>query len=483
MEYSTSNEILSSFRAPKESLGDLDSEAAAKLIAATADIALVIDSDGLITDVSLGSRELSEEGFAGWIGKPWIDTVTNESRAKIEDLLNDARSDAPHRERQVNHPSASGPDVPVRYTAIQFGNSGQLIAIGRDLRALAELQQKLVEAQQEMEREYTRLRNAETRYRLLFQIASEAVLIVDATASPRKIVEANPAAVELLSTTKDKLSGRDLGSVFSAKDMKAVDEMVATVRAGGHADDITVRLANQDGEFGLSASIFRQEGSVYCLIRIIPDVQHAAPADAKRTESKMLRLIEEMPDGFVVVGQDKRILMANTAFIEFAQLATAEQVVGEPLDRWLGRTSVDLDVLTANLRKHGSVRQFSTILRDEFGATEQVEVSAVSVMKDDKPCYGFSIRTSGRRRVNNVTSAVNFPKSAGQLTELIGRISMKEIVRDTTDMIERMCIESALELTGNNRASAAELLGMSRQSLYAKLHRYGLSDFEEDKSN
>jgi DNA-binding NtrC family response regulator len=49
-------------------------------------------------------------------------------------------------------------------------------------------------------------------------------------------------------------------------------------------------------------------------------------------------------------------------------------------------------------------------------------------------------------------------------------------VRETTDVIERMCIESALMLTGDNRASAAEMLGLSRQSLYVKLHRYGLGD-------
>lgn len=29
-------------------------------------------------------------------------------------------------------------------------------------------------------------------------------------------------------------------------------------------------------------------------------------------------------------------------------------------------------------------------------------------------------------------------------------------------------------MTGDNRASAAELLGLSRQSLYVKLRRYGL---------
>jgi DNA-binding NtrC family response regulator len=68
------------------------------------------------------------------------------------------------------------------------------------------------------------------------------------------------------------------------------------------------------------------------------------------------------------------------------------------------------------------------------------------------------------------------PRSVEQLTELVGRVSLKELVRETTDVIERLCIEAALELTRDNRASAAEMLGLSRQSLYVKLRRYGLGD-------
>ena len=45
---------------------------------------------------------------------------------------------------------------------------------------------------------------------------------------------------------------------------------------------------------------------------------------------------------------------------------------------------------------------------------------------------------------------------------------------ETTDLIERLCIEAALELTRDHRASAAEMLGLSRQSLYVKLRRYGM---------
>ena len=47
----------------------------------------------------------------------------------------------------------------------------------------------------------------------------------------------------------------------------------------------------------------------------------------------------------------------------------------------------------------------------------------------------------------------------GQMKDLVGRMPLKDIVRDTTDLIEQFCIEAALELTGDNRASAAEMLG------------------------
>ena len=65
-----------------------------------------------------------------------------------------------------------------------------------------------------------------------------------------------------------------------------------------------------------------------------------------------------------------------------------------------------------------------------------------------------------------------------QLRELVGRVSLKEIVRESADLIEKMCIEAALDVSGNNRASAAQLLGLSRQGLYSKLRRFGLSESE-----
>jgi hypothetical protein len=68
------------------------------------------------------------------------------------------------------------------------------------------------------------------------------------------------------------------------------------------------------------------------------------------------------------------------------------------------------------------------------------------------------------------------------LTELVGRVPLKELVREAADVIERLAIEAALKLTGDNRALASDLLGLSRQSLYIKLHRYGLGDLTPEPS-
>jgi transcriptional regulator PpsR len=147
------------------------------------------------------------------------------------------------------------------------------------------------------------------------------------------------------------------------------------------------------------------------------------------------------------------------------------------LDRWLGRSDVDMRVVIANLRQHGSVHLFSTVLRGELGAMIDVEVSAISQLDGDEMSFGFVIRNVGRRLVSTSASDQStLTRSPEQLKDLIGRIPLKDIVRDTTDVIERLSIEAALELTGDNRAAAAEMLGLSRQSLYVKLRRFGLAD-------
>lgn len=463
------------FAAPTRWLAEVDAEAASRLVTAASDMALVIDEHGLIQDFAFGSDELSAElnGCESWRGQPWTVAVTVESRPKIEALLRDAAAEHIPRWRQVNHPSPRGADVPVLYSAIRVGGAGRVVAVGRDLRPIAAIQQRLVDAQQSLERDYWRMRQVETRYRLLFQTATEAVLIVDAATG--KVLEANPAAVERLGDGARGLAGRVFPDGFDAEGTQAIRAMLAAARAAGRADEARVRLADGGREFLVSAVLFRQEDQPLLLVRLAPPAD--ATAALPRLKSKLLKAAESVPDALVVTGPDGRIVTANRAFLDLTQLATEEQVRGESLDRWLGRPGVDLNVLIANLRQHGSVRLFATTLRGEYGVTAEVEISAVALVNGEQPCLGFTIRNVGRRLGGELRSGGReLPRSVEQLTELVGRVSLKDLVREATDVIERLCIEAALELTGDNRASAAEMLGLSRQSLYVKLRRYGLGD-------
>jgi len=477
--------FVKAFRAAKTSLGTLDAESTGALVAAVTDVALVIDGDGIILDRSFQSEDLAAEleGDKPWIGRAFIDTVTVECHAKVRALLKDAAG-PDGRTRHINHPGPNGADVPIQYNALRIGKTKNVLVSGRDLRIISTLQRRLLDAQHSMERDYARLRQVETRYRLLFQMSPEAVLIIDALT--HRVVEANPAAQKLLDQVGPRMTDRSFTELFTGETQLAVQAQLAGMRATARGEEVLGRLAaGNRQDVAVTATLFRQENATFFLVRIVPAGNEAAAGTLlPPPQSKYIRLVEQAPDGIVLTNADGLIIAANRAFLDMAELVEEDQARGEALDRWLGRPGVDLDVLLANLRQRGAVRLFATTLRGEIGAKTDVELSAAVVAESEGSSFGFTIRNVGRRLAGERRPVLELPRSVEQLTELIGRVSLKELVRESTDMIERLCIEAALEVTGDNRASAAEMLGLSRQSLYVKLRRYGLGDLDdpEEKS-
>ena len=465
---------MKNFKAPRKALTGLDAETVAGLIVASADIAIVLDRRGIIRDVAIPNAELQNELGDEWIGKSLIDTVTLDSRPKIELLVTDLSS-GQVRARQVNHPLPDGRTVPIVYTLSPLNNEGRCLAQGRDLRAVAALQQRLIETEQSLERDYTKLRLAETRYRLLLQSIGDAVVTVDA--ATQKISELNPAAARLFGGDPKRLLGKSFAEGFGASSARAVGDWLVGLRTAGRAEPLRVRPLETTRDYRLNGILFRHDNASHVLLRLEP-LGEAAARSVAAAPLSLADVVQQLPDAIVVTGTDGRIATTNRAFLDLVQLATDEQVRNESLERWLGRPGVDLGVLVANLKQHGTVRLFATTLRGEYGAVTDVEISAVAINDGPAARLGFSIRNVDRRRPSDSRPGRELPRSVEQLTELVGRVSLKELVRETTDVIERLCIEAALELTRDNRASAAEMLGLSRQSLYVKLRRYGLGDLD-----
>lgn len=514
------------FKAPDQSLGELDPDVVAQLMAAASDVALVVDAEGVIRDMAFGSADLAMEGYEDWLGQPWAQTVTIESRPKIEAMLRDAHQSLkdskaaragkagaeatpPTRWRQVNHPSSHGADLPMLYSALSLGPGGRVIAFGRDLRATAALQQRLVDAQQAMERDYWRFRQAEARYRLLFEIASEAVLIID-TATGR-VIDANPAAQQMLvdgDNVERKLVGAAFPVGFDKAGSVAIQNLLQQVRVSGQSAEAQARLDSADANEGtmlrIAASLFRQHNASLLVVRLthldapsrVPGVLPAGVVKGVNTvlptaDALQQQFAQAAPDAMVVTNREGKILSANTAFLQLVHCDRLDQVIGDTLDRWLGRTGVDLSVLISNLRQRGSVKLFATTINADHGMSTEVEISAVmlpgvsvgtAAATAAHEAFGFTLRDVSRRLPGGDTPqpSKELPRSVAQLAELVGRTPLKDIVGETTDLIEKLCIQAALELTRDNRAAAAEMLGLSRQSLYVKLRRYGLGDLDGD---
>ena len=456
---------------PRGLLGPLDARVAQTIAMAGGDVAMVIDREGVIRDLALSSDDLARDGAQAWLDRPWLDTVTIESRPKVDALLSGAAKGDKPRWREINQITAANRSLMVRFVALDTGRDGAVIAIGRDERATAALQQRLVEAQQALERDYSKLREAEGRYRLLFRLSGEAVLVVDTQA--RRVVEANPAAERLLGEGRPNLVGEGFLGLFDRDSHDEALTLVGVAQSTARSHPVQVRLSSRGRSFLASASLFRQDRSAYCLVRLT----YADQASVEPEQGPDLRtVVERIPDAFLVADSAMTILTCNTAFLDLAGLGAPAQAIGRPLSAFLGRAGLERNILLDALREHGSVRNFRTVLRNDHGESEDVEVSAAAAPQGDQTVFGFTIRNIDRRLNDRPHAAPELRRSVEQLTELVGRMTLKDIVRETTDLIERLCIEAALDLTKNNRASASEVLGLSRQSLYSKLRRFGLGN-------
>ncbi|MBC8131307.1 MAG: transcriptional regulator PpsR [Rhizobiaceae bacterium] len=468
-------EVSRPFRSPDDLFQGLGADALSALTTANSDLAVVLSPEGGVLDVAYGDKGLGAWGIDGWIGRSFVETVTVESRSKIEDLLKESAVTSPTRSRQVNHPATAGRDLPIGYRVVSFPGRPHRIAFGTDLRAMADMQQRLVLAQIEMERDYRKLRDAETRYRILFQLAIEPLLVVEGQSL--KILEANDGAARLLGRTVEKLLGSAIPTIFAKNDQAAVTDAFRAIETRARPDLFRARQSASERMLCLRLIPFRDFGRTNLLVRLSEDGIDDAARIAE-PEDPMSQVARALPDGVVVVDSNATIVEANPAFLDLVRVPTPDLVEERSLDNWLGGSGVDVQVLMANLREHGTMRRFSSIIRDEYGGREKVEVSATRFSGPDGPLFGISIREVPASDGKPSGFGSHNPGSTAQLTDLVGRVPLKDLVRDSADIIEKLCIEAALRLTDNNRASAADMLGLSRQSLYIKLKRYGISDQE-----
>jgi transcriptional regulator PpsR len=328
-----------------------------------------------------------------------------------------------------------------------------------------------------MERDYWKLREVETRYRLLFDTSHEPVLLL--RTSDLRIQQANPAALTALNLKAAPEPGtRDFVANVTPEDRDVFHSMALRAREHGKAPGILIHLGTERKPWLVRASLMSPEPNSVMMLQLSPG--WTGQADIVGQDSISIDdLIERLPDGFVVLDTSGVIRRANRAFLDLVEAGAKGSVVGERLTRWLSRPGADLTVLLANVERHRFVRMFTTTLQGDLGTATEVEISAAGNDDTSLQYIGVLIRDVGRR-IGMPGDDKNLRNALGAMAERIGKTPLRSLVKDTVGVVERHYVKSALDLANDNRTVAAELLGLSRQSLYAKLNRYGLDGGSEN---
>jgi transcriptional regulator PpsR len=331
------------------------------------------------------------------------------------------------------------------------------------------------ESQQEMERDYWKRRQAESRYRMLFQVATDAVIVVDALTM--SIVEANRAAAQLFGIAQAELVGKHATVGMDRHSWPAVEELLTSTRTTGRAAEIRARLPEGGGTIDVSATPFRSDRDLLLLVRARvpthrrlvaqPDA-HAQAADAQADpQAQWADLVRRIPDAVVITDSSGRVLMANPAFVELCQLGDATQGEGRELGAWIGTDAAA--GLIAQVKLHGIATRAAAVLRGESARAIGVGISAALLDDGDSEYIGFTIRRLEAGAQAALPAVEDVAVAIEALASLMGRQPLPELLRAATALTERHLIRTALQRSLGDAHAASVLLGVTPQMLAERL--------------
>ncbi|WP_425092426.1 transcriptional regulator PpsR [Tropicimonas sp. S265A] len=453
----------------------IDPEQFNEIVATAADLAIVLDLKGTIQSLVVNPLNPTIGRLDHWEKRNIRDFLAEDSLPKLEkQLAAYSKGEVPASDSiEVNHFDNANWEFPIRYTLHRTGDKDMILMLGRDLRPVAELQHRLVKAQLALEKDYETHRDFQTRYRVIMDTTRDALVLVDAASG--RINDLNAAAGGVLGAEPDALAGSQFGNeIEGIKRGELLDQLSASVSAETSAP-VTVKIRRTGKEIAIHPRLFRAGGEKTFLCRL--EGPETPEVFAEELAEVLTILYREGADAIVFTDRTGTIRSANEAFLNLTEVGQLSDIKGKSFADYLSRGSVDLKVLLDNAARNGTMPVYSTRLDSAYGSKISVEISATHVEARTNGGFAFVVRDASRMDVVRdapVTSGPVSNEAMQNVMGLVGSAPLKDIVSATTDVVEKMCIETAVDLTRNNRVAAAEMLGLSRQSLYVKLRKYGL---------
>jgi transcriptional regulator PpsR len=443
------------------------------LLCSACDLVLLAGPDGVVELAAANPQAGITAKLDQWTGKALDSLFAPESVTKLTQRL---AASGPLLPLEVNHTDAAGHSFPVRYTLRRWAESGHVLLMGRDLRPMAEVQQELVQAHRAIGRDHEAQRELETRYRVLMEENSFPLLIISETSG--RIVDLNSSAARLLGAPRSDLMNAAVAQEFDGRRRGELIENLAKTATNDSSAFIDLNVRRTGQRVKISAKLFRASRDRLLLCRI--SLSESAQTQQGERGLMLENLFEKGVDGIVFLDGSGVIKAANEAFLNLTDSHSQSVVIDRAFSDFLSRGTVDLKVLLDNVKRVGHLRHYRTRLNTDYMGEVMVELSATLVHDRGKQLIAIVARDT------IATESVSWPNVATDndglrnVMRLVGYSTLREIVAETTEIIEKMCIEAALDMSGNNRAAAAELLSLSRQSLYVKLRKFGILNKEAE---
>ena len=458
---------------PQKLYQNLSNNELSHIAQASADISFVLDDSGSIQDIYSHNQSLVKQIPDDLIGKKWLDVVEPDSRKKVQYLLDDADLNQVSKFRQINLSSnEKNISLPILCATIKAMSNQKIIVIGKNLAEVAQLQQDLVAAQKNISQNYLQINQLEERFRSIFEIGTESIIILQADGG-YPIVEINSNAIKRLLIAKKHYIGKSFLSLLPADELSKVTSFFQEMLEIGESKDLDVSFVG-DKKIRISASSFINSGRPHLLLNLKP-LELAQSAHLLESDSLTVKAIENNSYGFVVCTPEGLILKANKAFIKLSNAKGEQELIGNAIQNYLDSDTADFAQMMQSLKGKASAQSCISSINNNSSGIKLVDISAVSVAHP-RACIGMIFRQMDSRQNKDKRIDKKLVRSSEELSMLVGKVPLKDILTETTDLIEELCIKAALDLSNDNRVSASEILGLSRQSLYIKLRKYGLVD-------
>ena len=444
------------------SLSTAAMQLSAQAILESADIYLVLWPDGQIAEARVDGKEQAELDL---VGQPIARIARSTDSKALVKLVSQTRSGQPTAPIEVQHAYGLPEGTSARYSAHLAGDGINVVLIGTWLSKPTSPTEQTVEEEiariQAQNRERT-----EARYRLLFESSSEGVFFVDPDTG--QVEEANANAAILFDIAPHDLVGAFFSGLFRESSSTNLISRLLATGAETNPTRTEVTLRHSGRRMSLSGRLVRTLERKLIMVRVTRSVADNE-SDVAPEESAAISLLRNSAVPIVIGDRSGTTRWVNDAFHSVKPRRTA---IGRQIVDVLGISDSLLEVTLREVDVQGRALTSLGLLGGDRTIAQDAHVTIVALPEAEPIGYGFAVRFL---REDGIADNHAATPDDSAIADLVGKAPLKYLVRESTDVIERNCIEAALSLTDNNRAAAAQALGLSRQTLYAKLKQYDLS--------